>query len=356
MLHMNTKILKVSEINFSKMNFSKPIYTQDDIIVPVYYNDHKKSSFVVQIPGLILNDSYKDKKGYIIMPLNAKNNNETKSANDFFKTLDKIVVEKIKQTVIEMKSKGKITSNELSYKSVVNELEDDDSEIYKNGIVRYRVDHPDTKIFDENKMVIEKDNYSKVFIKGSFIKAILEIAHLVINPKTGSITLYIKTLQLKVQNENIDKVDLKEYSFDDNSDNECDISNHEVKEAILNTQTDVFETEKYDSKHKQVPVKPNQVHDNHIQVTDKPKLEYVLKTSTSVNKPQLASFLSMTRSEAKPNKIHKEPAPTIDDMEFKQILQNNDNNDDDVLDNIVDIDSDTDMTADEVKNYFTSIS
>ena len=149
---MNTKIFKIQEIDLSKLGFLRPVFTKDSIVLPIFYNyNNKKISFMAQIPSLVLNDQYQN-KGYIILPLNGKNSNTTDIVNNFFKTLDKIVVDKVKKFISEFKANGRITSPDVSYRAVVNELEGDDNDVYKNGLIRYRLDFPDTSVYNDKKI------------------------------------------------------------------------------------------------------------------------------------------------------------------------------------------------------------
>ena len=438
---MTTKIFKAAEVDFSKIGFLRPVFTKDNIVLPVFYMSNKKIPFIVQVPSLVLNNSYQG-KGYIILPLNGKNNATTVLVNNFFKTLDKVVVDKIRKTITELKSTGKITASDISYRAVVNELEGDDNDVYKNGLIRYRLDFPETHVFDDKKNLIDKNDYQKVFIKGVFIKSIIEVTSLIINAKTGSITLFIKPLQLRIQDETIDRIDLKTYSFfDDDSDNENDCDKHEAKEAILNTQTDCLESEKKDvvkrkletinekaaspqkqntnktqaptqqvttyvinqsEKQKQntnktqVPtqqvttnvtnqsekqntnktqVPTQQVTTNVTNQSEKQKQEIVKQsekpkeiTKQTENSRALSQKLIKTESEKPaldplPTPLLKQAIPVVqqDENTKNLLLANNvgndgDLSDDDTLNNVVDMNSDTDnMDENEIKNYFESI-
>jgi hypothetical protein len=331
---MTTKILKAVEVDFTKLGFLRPNYTKDTIVLPIFYENNGKSAFLVQIPSLILNNSYQG-KGYIILPLNGKNTSTTKAANNFFKTLDKVVVEKVKKIITDLRTSGKITSADISYRAVVNELEGDNNDIYKNGLIRYRLDFPDIQVYDDKKNIIAADNFQKVFTKGVFVKSIIEVTSLIINTKTGNISLFIKPLQLRIQDETVNKVDLKSYSFfDDDSENELDESKNDIKDATLNTQTDCLESEKREVKRQ-------------IKVESKPiELRTVLKQAESEKQKTLNPLAAATAMPI-PAPI---PAPVVKNDELSD-------DGDDLLNNVVDINSDTDnMDDNEIKNYFESIS
>lgn len=332
---MNTKIFKATEVDFNKIGFLRPIYTKENIVLPIFYSNNRKISFVVQIPSLILNNSYQN-KGYIILPLNGKNSNTTNIVNVFFKTLDKTIVDKIKLIISELKNSGKLLTTNISYRAIVNELEGDDNDVYKNGLVRYRLDLPDTQVYDEKRNLIDKSDYNKFFIKGVYVKSIIEITSLVINIKTGNITVYIKPLQIRIQDESIDMLNLKTYSFiDDDSENETDnmqpkdiepkknTANQDMSVVIgtMNTQTDCLETEQNNRQSKPI----------YKLVTKSESNNQVAKSETNSEKP-------INLQTEKPNQ--------------HRVINSSDN--DDGLDNIVDVNSE-DMDDNEIKNYFESI-
>ncbi|ARF09009.1 hypothetical protein Catovirus_1_1059 [Catovirus CTV1] len=241
---MQHKILKLEEIDMKNIEFMKPIKKKSDIIVPIHYKTNSnilgKTPLLVQVPSLYLNDTYKEKSS-LILPFMGKTDYSTNLVCEFFNNLDSIILSNIKKILYELvnEKNNKINFSDISYKAIVNEIEGDDNEIYKNGLIKYKLHNNKdfaTKIFDENKNLIDVMDYSKKMVKGTYIKSIIEINSLVI--RDSVIQVYIKPHQLRVQYK-FDTVNLDSYSFID-SDDENDKA-VEDNEIVLNTQTDYLE-------------------------------------------------------------------------------------------------------------------
>lgn len=253
---MENKILKLEQVRMNNINFSKPTKIKSDIVVPIYYkfNENKlgKVPLLIQVPSLYLNDS-NNGKDLIILPLMGKTEQSTKLIGEFFNNLDTTIISNIKKILYELKNEKKyrIDFSNISYKSIVNEIEGDDNEIYINGLIKYKLYNTkefSTKVFDENKNLVHPQNYQDKIIKGVYIKSIIEINSLVL--RDNMIHVYIKPHQLRIIEDKINNVNLENYSFID-SDDENEKEENE-SEIILNTQTDYLEIKKNSPSEKNV--------------------------------------------------------------------------------------------------------
>ena len=239
-----SKIFKLDEINFDNINFLKSTKNKSDIIIPIYYKyNDKKLPLLLQVPSLYLNDSYNGKDA-IILPLRGRTEQSTKNVCNFFYELDSTIISSLKKVLYDIKKENiyKLNFSNISYKSIVNEIEGDDNEIYNNGLIRYKLYDAkefSTKIFDDNKNLLQSFEYNNKIVKGIFIKSIIEINSLVL--RDNIIHVYIKPHQLRLMEEKLDVVNLENYSFFDSDDEE--IKNND-SEIILNTQTDYLEPSK----------------------------------------------------------------------------------------------------------------
>ncbi len=243
---MTIKIFKIDELEFNNINFLKPNKNKHDIIIPLYYkikqtnnfNKPDKMPLLVQIPSLYLNDSYSNNT--LMLPLVGKNENSTEDICNFFNGLDTYIMKNLKKILLDIKRDNEysnINFNNISYKSIVNEIEDNDDDIYKNGLIRYKINTSNmtnTKIYDDKKMLISEQNYITKLKKGTYVKSIIEINSLVL--RDNVIHVYIKPHQLRISTEKMQSVRLEDYSF---IDSDCEENND--SEIILNTQTDYLE-------------------------------------------------------------------------------------------------------------------
>ena len=301
----------------------------------------------VQIPSLVINNSYKN-NGYIILPLNGKNRKTTEIVNTFFKTLDKEIVEHIKRSIAVLRKTNKISATDISYRAIVNELEGDDDEIYKNGLIRYRLDMPETVVYDDKKNVIPQNNYQNAFVKGVYVKSIIEISNISINTKTGNVVLNIKPLQLRVQDETIEKSELKAYSFYDDSEEDTDSEKNDFKESTFNTMTECVESEMPPKEQKKEIKTINLETKSEVKKPDIKSEAKKPDIKSEAKKPDIKSEAKKPdiRSEAKKPDIRSEAKPVQNVIEARS-------ESDEIPDNVAD--SDDNMDDNEIQNYFDSI-
>lgn len=233
---MSYKIFRISDISFNNINFTRPQIVQNNIIIPLYYNiNNTRSPLLIQVPSLLLDNPYSGKNS-IILPLKGRNEISTKSVCDFFNQLDRTIIIKLKDILNKLKKNNryKINYQNVSYKSIVNEI-DTDNEIYKNGLIKYKLFNGSkfkTVIYDDNKEIIPVYEYSDRLTKGVYIKSIIEINSIIIN--NDVIKVYVKPHQLRVFEQGIERVDLTTYSFID-SDDEIINSNIDYNQELMSS-------------------------------------------------------------------------------------------------------------------------
>jgi len=230
----NLSIFKLEDIEVNNIKFSRPIKIKKDIVVPILYSTQP---FLVQVPSLYLNNSYNG-NNVIILPLIGRTEQTTIDVVNFFSELDRTIISNIKNILYGIKRENRymMDFSNISYKSIINEIEGDDNEVYKNGLIKYKINGLgdfSSKIYDEGKNYIAVNEYENKLIKGIYIKSIIEINSLVL--RDNVIHVYIKPHQLRITEERFQSINLESYSFIDSDDE--DNSN----EIILNTQTDYLE-------------------------------------------------------------------------------------------------------------------
>lgn len=232
----NLVIFKLEDIMMDNIKFTRPIKIKNDIVVPILYNTNGKSEpLLVQVPSLYLNNSYNG-NNVILLPLVGRTEYTTMDIVNFFSELDRTMVANIKNILYGIKKENRhiMDFSNISYKSIINEIEGDDGEIYKNGLIKYKIcGEFSSKIYDENKNFIHQDEYEDKLVRGIYLKSIIEINSLVL--RDNVIHVYIKPHQLRITEEKFQNINLDAYSFIDSDDENCQ------NEIVLNTQTDYFE-------------------------------------------------------------------------------------------------------------------
>jgi hypothetical protein len=268
------KVYKLNEVNTKNFNFMSAQIKDKDIHVPVCYKDGKKSSYLfVQVPSLLLNDGYNGKE--LVVPLVGKSSSTTNTVVKFFNELDTFFYGKLEEVFKKLISSHRnILQNlkKVSYRKLVADT-GDKSEVYKNGVLRYRLaDNGEytTKVYDDNRKLIDKLSYNNILVSGVYIKSIVEISELLI--RGSDVRVVLKVHQLRVNDSRPEKVNLDDYSFidtesetndNDNNDNEKLDIKYDVKDS-LNTQTDYLESER-------PPVKsPPKTNSKPVQETNEP--------------------------------------------------------------------------------------
>jgi hypothetical protein len=236
---MTINILKIGEVDYSKISYLSAVYNREskNIEIPICYKHNKNIPFLVQVPSLFNNDRYNE-KGELILPLLSKTEKITNQVSNFFKKLDDLFVSQIKSQITKLKTNKNIPQRNIkniSYRAIVNELDNDgeeDNPIYRNGLIRLKINDTITQLYDENKVLINLNEYENVLTQGSYVKSIIEINAIILSD--NEVTINIIPHQLRVSEDVINKIQLIEYSFiesdsDESEDNKKECDDHPVK-------------------------------------------------------------------------------------------------------------------------------
>jgi hypothetical protein len=199
---MSSKIYKLEEIDFNKIIKTNIDKNSDIPLSYILYDDENigKTPLVLETPYIyITNDIIKLNNDFInyelLLSLISTNKNDTKLIRNFFGNLDKKTVELVKND----KDKFNFSSNNIKYKALVRNYENDGNEENILKIKLHKSKIFTTKAFDENKDLIRSTNYNNFFKEGIFCKLILEVYAIWIN--NNIFGLYLKPHQIKIGSE-----------------------------------------------------------------------------------------------------------------------------------------------------------
>lgn len=203
-------IHRISEIDFDKISYSAPVNIQNNIVVYINYN--KTSPLLVTVPSLLAIDQVND-KNEILLSLTAKDDKNNNSVREFFKQLDQKFINDIK---INAKT-WKIKTNNVSYKALVNIIEENQA-----GIIKFKIIEKEdfaTRVYNKEKQQLNKEEYKNVIKKDCYIKSIIEISSIWFNSE--NIVIFIKTHQIRVSFKK-KPLSLDVYAFSDSDDQQQD--------------------------------------------------------------------------------------------------------------------------------------
>jgi hypothetical protein len=204
------KIFKLSDINFDDINYSKPVdgtflkTTEYNKGYYISYISYKNEPLLIEIPSLYFPDDYKN-DNELLLPLNSKENKYDTDLNNFFSNLDKNIIKNVSKILktLKIKSKG------MNYNAILKSVDNDDN-LYKNGAIQIKI-LPETKLYDPNKQIIEKELYSSVITRGSYIGSIIQLVSIMVNHE--QILVNVKVHQMRVSYVIPNNISLFEYSF-----------------------------------------------------------------------------------------------------------------------------------------------
>lgn len=273
-MNNKVKIFKLEEVEFKDIYFTNPqIINDNEIFVPIQYKNQIEKPklrgvpLMIQLPSLLLNDDY-DNKGELLTLIIGKNEKKTELVNTFLNKLDKFTCNKLEELIRQLKKTFRNILQgvkKISYTPIIDSKKKSENNDYENEFIRMKIlKETCTKVYDENKTLIEPDNYMSRLVKGVYIKSILEIAGLYI--KKSNVKLITNVHQICIEDDRPIKVILDEYSFiDSEKDSEKDI---ELRSSPVKLQEDK----------------------NHTENIDKPKIEKIdnniVEASAVISKPK----------------------------------------------------------------------
>jgi hypothetical protein len=241
---MNFNIFNINEILLNNILF---IQSNTHNCIKILYKSKKIQPLLFQLPYLFFKDIHKNK---LILPLYFKNDKYAQNSIIFFKNLDNHFIKHIYKNI----TNWNLNSENVEYNTIYNEVQGDDDDLYKNGVivVNLLTSPFKTKIFDNNKKIMHFKNYEDILFGGFFIRTILEIHSLDI--VDNNINVNIKLHQAKIKYNDLHNFMLSNYSFahsdsdsnNDNTNNINDDDKHYVSHSIVETENDDLNSNVFD--------------------------------------------------------------------------------------------------------------
>lgn len=214
---MSFQAYNVDNVDFSKLSLSSPFVKNDVTILTICHN--KREPFLVKLPSLFTETIVNDPSANLILKMIGKREQPMNNVTNFLNALDKWVVDELKKKSKVLKLKN------VTYKSLLQVVSKQDV-ILKFALI----DTPDfsTKIFSDDKELVDKPFYSDHINGNCFVKSLLEFNSLVI--RNNEVVLYVRPHQLKVSYEKIDITVINELILSDTDDEDNLIAQSEVEE------------------------------------------------------------------------------------------------------------------------------
>ncbi|AYV84443.1 MAG: hypothetical protein Hyperionvirus25_29 [Hyperionvirus sp.] len=206
-METKVKIFKLRNITEKNIVYKDPVKLKDKIVVPISYLDNNVTvPLFIQIPTLHLRDV--DENG-LVLSLNEQ-------VATSLKSLDNKVIADIKGIIQKAKKlhDGKLLGKKFIYNAAVHMIEDDNGTIDKtfpDGVLKLPTP---LKVFLDTHEPL-KDPNLRDFI-GVNVTSIVEVNSVVI--KESTVSIYLKTHQLKITYPILEKYNLDDYSFLDEED------------------------------------------------------------------------------------------------------------------------------------------
>jgi hypothetical protein len=212
---MNSRVLRLQEINLNKINYFK-IKNLDN--KKQVYIDYENKPLVFQCPTL-LNDNLPikitDEYYELEIPLITQEKNKQNSLINFLKNLDSKIVEDANNNVNLW-----FNENNMSYffKTIVK-----DSEKYKKGVIKLKIIKTikfESILLENNKQININD-----VLKDWWVKILLEIHSIIINNENKTFYLFLRPHVFSFKDKQIKST----YNFLEDSD-----SNEEIPDSDIN--------------------------------------------------------------------------------------------------------------------------
>jgi hypothetical protein len=216
---MNSRVLRLQEINLNKINYFK-IKNLDN--KKQVYIDYENKPLVFQCPTL-LNDNLPikitDDYYELEIPLITQEKNKQNSLIDFLKNLDSKIVEDANNNVNLW-----FNENNMSYffKTIVK-----DSEKYKKGVIKLKIIKTikfESILLENNKQININD-----VLKDWWVKILLEIHSIIINNENKTFYLFLRPHVFSFK----DKQIKSNYNFLEDSDSNEEIPDSDIHNLFL---------------------------------------------------------------------------------------------------------------------------
>ena len=213
---------RIQQIDLNNINYTKIKNEKNKRLIYIKYEDNK--SFVFQTPSLLnVNTPVKITEDYyeLEIPLITQEKNKQSKIINFLEELDKKIIN-------DAKKNSKTWFDDLDnikYKKLIKE-----SDIYTSGVIKIKIIK--TQRFET---LLKLDNTKKIILKDipqdSWVKMLLEVYAVVINPENKTFYLFLRPVTLSFKEKENKKYN---YTFlDDSDENNDDIPDSDINNIFL---------------------------------------------------------------------------------------------------------------------------
>jgi len=213
---------RIQQIDLNNINYTKIKNEKNKRLIYIKYEDNK--SFVFQTPSLLnINTPVKITEDYyeLEIPLITQEKNKQSKIINFLEELDKKIIN-------DAKKNSKTWFDDLDnikYKKLIKE-----SDIYTSGVIKIKIIK--TQRFET---LLKLDNSKKLMLKDipqdSWVKMLLEVYAVVINPENQTFYLFLRPVTLSFKEKENKKYNYK--FLDDSDENNDDIPDSDINNIFL---------------------------------------------------------------------------------------------------------------------------
>lgn len=213
---------RIQQIDLNHINYSKIKNEKNKRLIYIKYEDNK--SFVFQTPSLLnINTPVKITEDYyeLEIPLITQEKNKQSKIINFLEELDKKIIN-------DAKKNSKTWFDDLDnikYKKLIKE-----SDTYTSGVIKIKIIK--THRFET---LLKLDNSKKLVLKDipqdSWVKMLLEVYAVVINPENKTFYLFLRPITLSFKEKENKKYNYK--FLDDSDENNDDIPDSDINSIFL---------------------------------------------------------------------------------------------------------------------------
>jgi len=212
---MSTKIYHIDKINTDNIDFLKGNAISGNIIVPIYYKTKTKNPLIIQLFDVKIRNYTSNK---LIIQLENDN-------LDFLSTLDTLIQSRLKKIIIQLKTSRMFNTNtkNISYDAIIKTLDNNDED--KFAMLQMT---DSCKVYNDDKKLIEKDEYETVLSSDVSAKLIIEVNSIVFDKEEISVNLKLHQIKITEANAPMLELNLNTYAFSDSETESESLSDSEA--------------------------------------------------------------------------------------------------------------------------------
>lgn len=194
-------ILKLNDVKIANIKYSEPAMDDNhNIVTKLWYdfgNDYNQS-FFIKTPIMTIVDIYNDE---ITLKFD-------KQMNEFYENFDNSIINHLKISGL-LKKHG---LKNITYKTIISEtvINNENIDVFKFNLA------DNIKVYHMSSKIVSKEQYKKMFVIGTTIKAIMEPDSCIVDVNNKYIYTNIKPCQIlvtKVKETVPKKIELTDYCF-----------------------------------------------------------------------------------------------------------------------------------------------